>query len=100
MLFNRGIETKEEANRFLYPKLEDLHDPFLLPDMDKAILRIERAIGNKERILVYGDYDVDGTTAVSLVYKFFRGITSNIDYYIPDRYDEGMAFRFRESIML
>ncbi|MDD2247788.1 MAG: single-stranded-DNA-specific exonuclease RecJ, partial [Proteiniphilum sp.] len=75
LLFNRGIETKEEANRFLYPKLEDLHDPFLLPDMDKAILRIERAIGNKERILVYGDYDVDGTTAVSLVYKFFRGIT-------------------------
>ncbi len=72
-----------------------MHDPFLLPDMDKAILRIERAIGNKERILVYGDYDVDGTTAVSLVYKFFRGITSNIDYYIPDRYDEGYGISFQ-----
>ncbi len=95
LLLNKGIETEEEARKFLYPKLEDLHDPFLLPDMDKAIRRIEKALGNKERILVYGDYDVDGTTAVALVYKFFRGITSNIDYYIPDRYDEGYGISFQ-----
>ena len=95
LLIKRGIETKEEAIGFLYPKLKDLHDPFLLPDMDVAIRRIERALGNKERILIYGDYDVDGTTAVSLVYKFFRGITSNIDYYIPDRYDEGYGISFQ-----
>ena len=95
LLIKRGIETKEEAIGFLYPKLGELHDPFLLPDMDKAIRRIEQALGNKERILIYGDYDVDGTTAVSLVYKFFRGITSNIDYYIPDRYDEGYGISFQ-----
>ncbi|MDI9604740.1 MAG: single-stranded-DNA-specific exonuclease RecJ [Bacteroidota bacterium] len=95
LLLNKGIETEEEARKFLYPRLEDLHDPFLLPDMDKAILRIEKALGNKERILVYGDYDVDGTTAVALVYKFFRRITNNIDYYIPDRYDEGYGISFQ-----
>lgn len=95
LLIKRGIETKEKAIAFLYPKLKELHDPFLLPDMDVAIRRIERALGNKERILIYGDYDVDGTTAVSLVYKFFRGITSNIDCYIPDRYDEGYGISFQ-----
>ena len=95
LLINKGIDTKEKAMSFLYPNLDDLHDPFLLPDMDKAIRRIEKAIGNKERILVYGDYDVDGTTAVALVYKFFRGITSNIDYYIPDRDDEGYGISFQ-----
>ncbi|MBK5196455.1 MAG: DHH family phosphoesterase, partial [Proteiniphilum sp.] len=95
LLVNKGIETKENADKFLYPNLEDLHDPFLLPDMDKAIRRIEKALGNKERILIYGDYDVDGTTAVALAYKFFRGITSNIDYYIPDRYDEGYGISFQ-----
>ena len=95
LLIKRGIETKEQATGFLYPKLKDLYDPFLLPDMDLAIRRIEKALGNKERILIYGDYDVDGTTAVSLVYKFFRGITSNIDYYIPDRYDEGYGISFQ-----
>lgn len=89
LLYKRGIYTVEEAKKFLNPSLEDLHDPFLLPDMDKAIRRIEKALGNKERILIYGDYDVDGTTAVALVYKFLRKITSNIDYYIPDRDDEG-----------
>ncbi len=89
LLLKRGISSAEEAKKFLYPSLSDLHDPFLLPDMEKAIKRIEQAIGNKERILIYGDYDVDGTTAVSLVYKFLRKITNNIDYYIPDRYDEG-----------
>src|SRR5690554_1726420 len=95
LLLSKGIETKEEARKFLYPELDDLHDPFLLPDMDKAIRRIEKALGNKERILVYGDYDVDGTTAVALVYKYFRKITNNIDYYIPDRYDEGYGISFQ-----
>ncbi|MDD4777580.1 MAG: single-stranded-DNA-specific exonuclease RecJ [Fermentimonas sp.] len=95
LLINKGIEAKEEAMKFLYPSLDDLHDPFLLPDMDKAIKRIEKALGQKERILIYGDYDVDGTTAVALVYKFFRGITNNIDYYIPDRYDEGYGISFQ-----
>ena len=95
LLINKGIETKEKAMKFLYPSLDDLHDPFLLPDMDKAIKRIEKALGEKERILIYGDYDVDGTTAVALVYKFFRGITNNIDYYIPDRYDEGYGISFQ-----
>ena len=89
LLLKRGITSMEDANKFLQPSLNDLHDPFLMPDMEKAIKRIEKALGNKERILIYGDYDVDGTTAVSLVYKFLRKITNNIDYYIPDRYDEG-----------
>lgn len=89
LLLKRGVSTAEEAERFLHPSLNDLHDPFLMPDMEKAIMRIEKALGNKERIMIYGDYDVDGTTAVSLVYKFLRKITNNIDYYIPDRNDEG-----------
>jgi len=89
LLIQRGITTVEEADKFFHPSLKDLHDPFLLPDMDKAIRRIEKALGEKERILVYGDYDVDGTTAVALVYKFLRKFTTNLDYYIPDRYDEG-----------
>ncbi|MDR0422693.1 MAG: single-stranded-DNA-specific exonuclease RecJ [Proteiniphilum sp.] len=95
LLMKRGIDTAEGIMAYLYPAPDDLHDPFRLPDMDAAIRRIEQALGNKERILVYGDYDVDGTTAVSLVYKFFRGITSNIDYYIPDRYDEGYGISFQ-----
>lgn len=89
LLIQRGVSSVEDAEKFFHPSLRDLHDPFLLPDMDKAIKRIERALGEKERILVYGDYDVDGTTAVALVYKFLRKFTTNLDYYIPDRYDEG-----------
>ncbi|NDW09719.1 single-stranded-DNA-specific exonuclease RecJ [Dysgonomonas sp. 520] len=89
LLIQRGIASVEEAQKFFYPSLKYLHDPFLLPDMDKAIQRIEKALGQKERILVYGDYDVDGTTAVALVFKFLRRFTTNLDYYIPDRYDEG-----------
>lgn len=89
LLIQRGISSTEDAFRFFHPSLKDLHDPFLLPDMDKAIARIEKALGQKQRILIYGDYDVDGTTAVALVYKFLRKFTTNLDYYIPDRYDEG-----------
>ncbi|MBK5721244.1 single-stranded-DNA-specific exonuclease RecJ [Dysgonomonas sp. Marseille-P4677] len=89
LLIQRGISSSEDAYKFFHPSLKDLHDPFLLPDMDKAIKRIEKALGQKQRILIYGDYDVDGTTAVALVYKFLRKFTTNLDYYIPDRYDEG-----------
>ncbi len=89
LLINRDINTFEEAKLFFRPTLEMLHDPFLMQDMDKAIARIEQAIGNKEKILIYGDYDVDGTTAVSVVYSFFRDFHSGIEFYIPDRYAEG-----------
>ncbi|MCI6278603.1 MAG: single-stranded-DNA-specific exonuclease RecJ [Bacteroidales bacterium] len=89
ILVRRGLKTPEDVHGFLFPKLDQLHDPFLMPDMDKAIKRLNAAIGNKERIMVYGDFDVDGTTAVTLVYKFLRQFTQNIDYYIPDRSDEG-----------
>lgn len=95
LLVRRGLTTKEKAEKFLHPSLSDLHDPFLMPDMEIAVKRIEKALGDKERILIYGDYDVDGTTAVSLVYKFLRKITNNIDYYIPDRYDEGYGISFQ-----
>ena len=89
LLQQRNIKTKEEVERFFQPDLKELHDPFLMQDMDIAVDRLNKAIGSKERILVYGDYDVDGTTAVALVYKFIRQIYSNITYYIPDRDDEG-----------
>lgn len=89
MLVQRGITSYEEARRFFRPSLENLHDPFLMKDMDKAVERISTAFANKEHILVYGDYDVDGTTAVSLVYTFLKGLSGNIGYYIPDRYKEG-----------
>nr|WP_321373473.1 single-stranded-DNA-specific exonuclease RecJ [uncultured Bacteroides sp.] len=89
LLFQRGIETAAEARKFFRPQLQDLHDPFLMKDMDVAVDRLNQAMGRKERILIYGDYDVDGTTAVALVYKFIQQFYSNIDYYIPDRYSEG-----------
>lgn len=89
LLVQRGIKSKEEAEKFFSPNLKDLHDPFLMPDMEKAVDRIEKALGEKQRIMIYGDYDVDGTTAVALMYKFLRRFTTNLDYYIPDRYDEG-----------
>lgn len=89
LLLERGIRTADEAKNFFRPQLADLHDPFLMCDMEKAVERLNVALGRKERILVYGDYDVDGTTAVALVYKFLQQFYSNIDYYIPDRYNEG-----------
>lgn len=89
LLVQRGIETAPEAKKFFRPQLHDLHDPFLMKDMDLAVERLNQAMGRKERILIYGDYDVDGTTAVALVYKFLQQFYSNIDYYIPDRYNEG-----------
>ena len=111
MLVHRGITNYEEAKKFFRPSLNDLHDPFLMKDMDKAIIRIEKAIKNQEKILVYGDYDVDGTTAVSLVYSFLKKLpfinqpeklldvspqgNSLVDYYIPDRYAEGYGISFQ-----
>lgn len=89
LLVRRGITTFEEARRFFRPELEHLHDPFLMQDMRVAISRIEQAKASKEKILVYGDYDVDGTTSVALVYSFFKKYHSEIDFYIPDRYTEG-----------
>ncbi len=89
LLVQRGITTFEEAKNFFRPSMDHLHDPFLMKDMDKAIDRIEEAITNKEKIMVYGDYDVDGTTAVSLVYTFLRTLTGEVTHYIPDRYKEG-----------
>jgi single-stranded-DNA-specific exonuclease len=89
LLLERGISSAAEAKRFFRPQLLELHDPFLMKDMDIAVDRLNEAMGRKERIMVYGDYDVDGTTAVALVYKFLQQFYSNIDYYIPDRYEEG-----------
>ena len=90
LLVQRGIDTLEKAKKFFNPQLSDLHDPFLMKDMDKAVKRVERAVRNREKIMVYGDYDVDGTTAVALVYKFLRQIGhKDLLFYIPDRYTEG-----------
>ena len=90
LLVQRGIDTLEKAKKFFSPQLSDLHDPFLMKDMDKAVERVERAVRNREKIMVYGDYDVDGTTAVALVYKFLRQIGhKDLLFYIPDRYTEG-----------
>jgi single-stranded-DNA-specific exonuclease len=89
LMVQRSITTSEEAGAFFNPSLDYLHDPFLMKDMNLAVTRIAAAIKKNERILVYGDYDVDGTTAVALVYSFLKTLCSNIDYYIPDRYKEG-----------
>lgn len=95
LLVQRGIENFEEARQFFRPKLEDLHDPYLMKDMDKAVSRIEKAIENHERILVFGDYDVDGTTAVSLVSSYLKSFYPNVDAYIPDRYAEGYGISYK-----
>ena len=95
LLVQRGITTADQALHYFNPDLRDLHDPFLMPDMLKAVKRLNKALGNKERIMIYGDYDVDGTTAVALVYKFLRAYSSSIEYYIPDRYDEGYGISFK-----
>ncbi|KQX15095.1 single-stranded-DNA-specific exonuclease RecJ [Flavobacterium sp. Root420] len=95
LLIQRGIETFEDAKNFFRPSLEHLHDPYLMKDMDKAVARIELAIENQENILVFGDYDVDGTTAVSLVSAYLKSHYPNIATYIPDRYDEGYGISFK-----
>ncbi|CAD0002743.1 single-stranded-DNA-specific exonuclease RecJ [Flavobacterium chungangense] len=95
LLIQRGIETFEDAKNFFRPSLEHLHDPYLMKDMGKAVARIESAIENQENILVFGDYDVDGTTAVSLVSSYLKSHYPNIATYIPDRYDEGYGISFK-----
>tara|TARA_B100000780_G_scaffold19574_2_gene12658 strand:- start:4119 stop:5831 length:1713 start_codon:yes stop_codon:yes gene_type:complete len=95
LLVQRGVHSFEAAKKFFRPSLGDLHDPFLLKDMDIAVSRIETAIANKENILVYGDYDVDGTTSVSLVASYLKTITTSISTYIPDRYDEGYGISYK-----
>jgi single-stranded-DNA-specific exonuclease len=89
ILVQREIDTFEKAKQFFRPSLADLHDPFLMKDMDIAYSRIKTALQNQEKMMVYGDYDVDGTTAVSIVYSYFKTLNQNIEYYIPDRYKEG-----------
>ena len=95
LLVKRGIETFDQARSFFRPSLSELHDPFLMKDMDKAVERLHKAVSSGEKILVYGDYDVDGTTAVSLVYSFVRRFTPKVDFYIPDRYDEGYGVSYK-----
>ncbi|WP_433813980.1 single-stranded-DNA-specific exonuclease RecJ [Flavobacterium johnsoniae] len=95
LLIQRGIETFEDAKNFFRPSLEHLHDPYLMKDMDKAVSRIERAIENQENIMVFGDYDVDGTTAVSLVSSYLKSHYPHIATYIPDRYDEGYGISYK-----
>lgn len=94
LLVQRGIETFEQAKTFFRPTLADLHNPYLMKDMDKAVARIEKAIANNENILVFGDYDVDGTTAVSLVSSYLRSFYPNVATYIPDRYAEGYGISY------
>jgi single-stranded-DNA-specific exonuclease len=95
LLVQRGIYTYEDAREFFRPDITKLHDPFLMKDMDKAVDRIAAAFQGQEKILVYGDYDVDGTTAVALVYTFLRQFTERVDYYIPDRYSEGYGISYQ-----
>ena len=95
MLVVRGIHTADEARQYIRPSLSELNDPFLMRDMDKAVARLEKALANHERILVYGDYDVDGTTAVALMYTFLKSQTDNLDFYIPDRHTEGYGISFK-----
>ncbi|WP_016991116.1 single-stranded-DNA-specific exonuclease RecJ [Flavobacterium sp. ACAM 123] len=95
LLVQRGIETFEDAKNFFRPSLDHLHNPYLMKDMDKAVERIEAAIENQENILVFGDYDVDGTTAVSLVSSYLKTYYTNVATYIPDRYDEGYGISFK-----
>ncbi|WP_026709603.1 single-stranded-DNA-specific exonuclease RecJ [Flavobacterium filum] len=95
LLVQRGISTFNQAKQFFRPSLNDLHDPYLMKDMDKAVQRIEKAIANQENILVFGDYDVDGTTAVSLVSSYLRSFYPNVATYIPDRYDEGYGISYK-----
>lgn len=95
LLVQRGITSVDEAERFFSPSLSDMHDPFLMRDMNKAVNRLNKAMGAKEKILVYGDYDVDGTTAVALVYKYLRNYYSHIEYYIPTRDEEGYGISMK-----
>jgi single-stranded-DNA-specific exonuclease len=95
LLVQREVNDLETAKRFFRPQLDDLHDPFLMKDMDLAATRLQDALESGERILVYGDYDVDGTTAVTLVFSFLKNLGASCEFYIPDRYEEGYGFSFK-----
>jgi single-stranded-DNA-specific exonuclease len=95
LLIQRGVDSFDKARSFFRPSLDDLHDPFLMKDMDKAVDRLHRAIESGEKILIYGDYDVDGTTSVALVYSFIHAFYPEVDYYLPDRYKEGYGISFQ-----
>lgn len=95
LLIQRNIKSFEQAREFFRPDLSRLHDPFLMKEMDKAVERLDKAITSGEKILIYGDYDVDGTTAVALMYTFIKRFTDNTEYYIPDRYDEGYGISYK-----
>ena len=95
LLVQRGVYTFEQARSFFRPALADLHDPFLMTDMEQAVTRVHAAVTGREKILIYGDYDVDGTTAVSLVYSFLSRLTREVDFYIPERYDEGYGVSYK-----
>ena len=95
LLVQRGVCTFEQARSFFRPNLDNLHDPFLMTDMERAVERVHKAVVSREKILVYGDYDVDGTTAVSLVYSFLSRLTRQLDFYIPERYDEGYGVSYK-----
>ncbi|MBD5330015.1 MAG: single-stranded-DNA-specific exonuclease RecJ [Bacteroides sp.] len=95
LLIRRGVNTPSESDAFFSPSISDLHDPFLMPDMEKAVNRLNKAMGSKEKIMIYGDYDVDGTTAVALVYKYLQNYYSNVEYYIPTRYEEGYGISMK-----
>lgn len=95
LLVQRGVETFEEARVFFRPELSDLHDPFLMKDMDKAVDRLIRAVKNKEHILIYGDYDVDGTTAIAVIYNYMKKFHADLSFYVPDRYNEGYGISFQ-----
>jgi single-stranded-DNA-specific exonuclease len=95
ILLQRGIDTFDKAKSFFRPNLDEIHDPFLMKDMDKAVDRLNKAIKNEEKILIYGDYDVDGTTSVALVYSYLRNHYNNLNYYIPDRYTEGYGISYQ-----
>jgi single-stranded-DNA-specific exonuclease len=95
LLVQRGVCTFEQARSFFRPNLDNLHDPFLMTDMERAVERLHKAVVSREKILVYGDYDVDGTTAVSLVYSFLSRLTRQLDFYIPERYDEGYGVSYK-----
>ncbi len=100
LLVQRVITTIDAAEKFFHPSLRDLHDPFLMPQMDIAVERLNRAMGSKEKIMIYGDYDVDGTTAVALVYRYLQNFYSELDFYIPTRYDDGYGISLQSIDML
>ena len=95
LLLRRGITTARDASRFFHPQLSDLYDPFLIKDMDAAVKRLNNAMARKQKIMVCGDYDVDGCTAVTLVYKFLHDIYPNVDYFIPDRQEDGYGISLK-----